>query len=199
MGNIQVFQLIERKKLQGDILSKLDVLMAIDQKVWFRDGGETLSFESRSLLSLVDFGYLNQPHGQTTCKIKSVFLSHKFDISFFRFNPFATSLTNRLDIFMLFVSSVIFLQTLLHFFPSLSISMRSSPKTPAIAAISILGKWPCTPTTSRTNSCDFFAERTTTIYKRHWASARRNNSIENKCFSSVGKSSLCFLSWRSLA
>lgn len=33
MKNKEVFQLIDRKKLHGEILSKLDVLMAIDQQV----------------------------------------------------------------------------------------------------------------------------------------------------------------------
>jgi hypothetical protein len=33
MGNIQVFQLIERKKLHGDILKNIATLMSIDKNV----------------------------------------------------------------------------------------------------------------------------------------------------------------------
>lgn len=33
MGNVQVFQLIERKKLHGEILQNIETLMSIDKKV----------------------------------------------------------------------------------------------------------------------------------------------------------------------
>ena len=66
MGNVQVFQLIERKQLYGSVLPQIEKLMNIDDKVC-----DMFNFDFFIFIILISdhCGYVNESYGSTSGKI----------------------------------------------------------------------------------------------------------------------------------